>query len=176
MHVLIEEARTYAVKAHNVQRYGDTFPYYKHLDDVYNVLIKFGFTEEKDLDILIGAWLHDTLEDTATSYSDIKKIFGQEVAEIVYCMTDELGRNRKERKDKTYPKIRSNGKSVILKVADRIANVEFSSIQKSGHIEMYQKEFSDFQQHLRIHRHIDEMWDYLEKITFPQGASNKKAP
>lgn len=161
MNELIAQARAYALKQHASQVYGECFPYYKHLEDVYNILIRFGFTEEKDLDILIAAWLHDIIEDTATSYSDLKKVFGEDVAEIVFCMSDELGRNRKEKKAKTYPKTRSNSKSVILKVADRIANAEFSKSQKSPQFEMYIKEFPDFQYNLRIYRQIDDMWDYL---------------
>lgn len=104
------------------------------------------------------------LEDTATSYTDIKKQFGENIAEIVFCMTDEMGRNRKEKKQKTYPKIRSNPKSVVLKVADRIANIRFSLTQDSGHIEMYRKEFPEFQYELRIYKQIDEMWETINRI------------
>jgi (p)ppGpp synthase/HD superfamily hydrolase len=163
MHDTIKKARAFAQKAHNVQSYGDIYPYYKHCEDVYNVLVRFGFTEERDLNLLIASWLHDAMEDTATSYNDLRKEFGTPVAEIVYCITDEIGRNRKEKKEKTYPKIKTNPEAVILKVADRIANVEFSLTQESGHSEMYRKEFSEFQQ-IRIYRQIDEMWEHLEKI------------
>lgn len=164
MHEQIKKARTYAQRVHNIQAYGECYPYYKHLEDVYNVLLKFGFSEEKDLDILVAAWLHDSIEDTNTSYSDLKKEFGENIAEIVFCMTDEMGRNRKEKKAKTYPKIRSNSKSVILKVADRIVNTEFSKSQQSPQFEMYKKEFEEFQYHLRIYRQIDEMWNHLDSL------------
>jgi len=169
---MIRKARVFAQKAHNVQTYGEIYPYYKHPEDVYNVLLRFNFTEEKDLDLLVGAWLHDTVEDCAISYSDIKKEFGTEIAEIIYCITDEIGRNRKEKKEKTYPKTRSNPKSVILKVADRIANAEFSVTQDSGHADMYRKEFAEFQYELRIYRQIDDMWAHLEKVLFPTGKNN----
>jgi len=52
-----------------------------------------------------------------------------------------------------------------LKVADRIANVEFSSTQEGNHLEMYKKEFPDFQYNLRIYKQIDDMWDH-EKSYF----------
>jgi guanosine-3',5'-bis(diphosphate) 3'-pyrophosphohydrolase len=168
MHDQIKKAREFALKAHTTQTYGGIYPYYKHLEDVYNILTKFGFNEDRDLDILVASFLHDTIEDTNVSYTDLKKAFDENIAEIVYCMSDEMGRNRKEKKEKTYPKIRSNPKSVILKVADRIANVEFSSTQTSGHIDMYRKEHKDFEYNLRIYRQIDDMWDYLGKILFPE--------
>jgi (p)ppGpp synthase/HD superfamily hydrolase len=166
MNPLIEKARAFALKAHNVQTYGDIYPYYKHCENVYEVLLTYGFNEDTDIDILVAAWLHDTIEDTNTSYNDIKKEFGIDVAEIVYCVTDELGRNRKEKKEKTLPKIRSNPKAVILKVADRLANVKFSAEQKSDHFKMYQNEYPDFQYNLRIYKQIDNMWVDLENMLF----------
>ena len=168
----VKEAREFASKAHIAQEY-DGSPYTKHLDDVFNVLKRFGFTEEEDADLMISSYLHDIIEDTATSYSDLKKKFGIEIAEIVYCMTDELGRNRKEKKEKTYPKLRSNMRSVTLKVADRIANIE-NSLNKGaggGFLDMYKKEFTEFQNQLRIHGHITEMWEHLNKLV--QGAYTK---
>lgn len=166
MHEMIKQAMYYARDAHSTQTY-DEFPYFKHLENTYNVLIEHGFTEDnpEDLPILVAAWLHDTLEDTATSYSDLKKMFGVEVAEIVFCVTDELARNRKERKQKTFPKIRSNSKAIIIKVADRIANVKYGKEKgNTSFIEMYRKEFDDFQRELRIYRHIDEMWTQLNDL------------
>jgi hypothetical protein len=80
-----------------------------------------------------------------------------------------MGRNRIEKKAKTYPKIRSNPIAIVLKVADRIANVEFSSTQTTGYIGMYKKEHSDFEYHLRISNQISEMWEHLKKITFPEN-------
>ena len=170
MNPQIKKAAEFAQRAHMAQMY-DQYPYFKHLENVYNVLLRFGFKEEnlEDLDILIASWLHDVMEDTARSYSDVKKEFGQNVAEIVYCLTDELGRNRKEKKEKTYPKIRSNSKSIILKVADRIANIEYAIENKNqSFVDMYSKEFEDFQHHLRLYKHIDEMWSYLQSL-FPHS-------
>jgi len=167
MHERLIRAREFALAAHNTQIYGGIYPYYKHLEDVHDILVRFMFTEEEDLAILTASFLHDTIEDTATSHSDIKKIFGEEIADIVYDMSDELGRSREEKKAKTYSKTRLNHKSVILKVADRIANVTFSSTQNSKHIQMYREEHNDFEKNLRIYRQVDDMWEYLRSITFP---------
>jgi len=106
MHELLKKAREFALKAHTTQTYGTIYPYYKHLEDVYNVLIKFGFTEDKDLDILTSAFLHDSIENADISYSDIKRAFDENIAEIVYGVTDELGRNRKERENLSKDKIK----------------------------------------------------------------------
>ena len=91
------EARMVAVKLHASQSYDEVFPYEKHLDDVVEVLKRFGYSGK----YVIAGYLHDILEDTGLSYSDVKRYFGEEIAEMVYCVTDELGRNRKEIKDTT---------------------------------------------------------------------------
>lgn len=65
----------------------------------------------------------------------------------------------KEKKQKTYPKIRSNPDAIIIKLADRIANVEWG-----GMTDMYTKEFAEFQDVLRIKDHATKMWEHLEKL------------
>lgn len=153
-----KDARLFAVKAHMNQYYDEVFPYEKHLDDVVEVIKSFGFSGK----FIIAAWLHDALEDTGVSYNDIKKHFGEEVAEMVYCVTDELGRNRKEKKAKTLPKTASNPDAIILKLADRIANIEHG-LKSGGKTEMYKKEYSEFKGALYLNTPTDgrKMWDYI---------------
>jgi (p)ppGpp synthase/HD superfamily hydrolase len=166
MHPQIKLAQEYATRVHAAQTY-DQYPYFHHLEAVYNVLIRAGFKEDDQqaLDILTAAWLHDALEDTTTSYSDLKKLFGLNVAEMVFCVTDELGRNRKERHAKTYPKVRSNTNAIILKLADRVANMLHSiSTDNRDKLKMYIEEFPEFQTQLRLYKHADVLWDDLTGI------------
>jgi|AntAceMinimDraft_12_1070368.scaffolds.fasta_scaffold37445_3 (p)ppGpp synthase/HD superfamily hydrolase len=107
-----------AEKAHSGQSY-DIYPYTYHLKQVVKIANDFGYDQR----VLVASGLHDVLEDTELSYKDIKKAFGEGLTEIVSAVTDELGRNRKERKQKTYPKIIANSKATVVKVCDRIANV-----------------------------------------------------
>lgn len=150
-----KEARMVGVKAHSNQPYDDIFPYEKHLDDVVDVLKRFGFSGM----YIIAGFLHDTVEDDAISYNDIKNHFGIEVAEMVYCVTDELGRNRDEKKRKTLPKTASNPDAIILKLADRIANVEHA-----GKIDMYAKEYKEFKNALFPYstQKAKPMWEHLD--------------
>ncbi len=108
---LIKKAIEFARVAHEGQTYSDVYSYIRHLEMVYDVLVKF---EYEDSIIMASAWLHDVIEDTEVSYQDVKREFGLDVAEAVYGVTDELGRNRKERKAKTYPKIMKNPRSLAL--------------------------------------------------------------
>lgn len=163
----VKEAAYLAISLHGTQTY-DKHPYYYHLEQVVDVLKEFEFTEDK---YIISGYLHDVMEDTAISYNDIKNQFGEDIAEIVYAVTDELGRNRKERKAKTYPKIRANPDAIIIKLADRIANVRNSIINKPQMASMYLKEFEDFKNALYIpfsefgyNSAAEPMWIILENI------------
>jgi (p)ppGpp synthase/HD superfamily hydrolase len=162
---MIEEARKFAVDAHGDQLYG-TLPYFKHLDDVHAVLVETGHTE---LNILASSFLHDAMEDTGISYNDIKKVFGIEIAEIVYCLTDERGRNRQEKHEKTYPKLRSNPDSIIVKLADRIANTRQSLDTESNMYVMYQKEYKQFRWTLFVPGHGTQLWTILDSLMNWQG-------
>lgn len=152
-----KEARMVAVKAHSNQSYDEIFPYEKHLDDVVDVLKRFGFSGQ----FIVAGYLHDAIEDDGISYNDINRHFNKEVAEMVYCVTDELGRNRKEKKEKTLPKTASNPDAIILKLADRIANIEHG-----GKIDMYAKEYQEFKGALYLNTpaHGRPMWEYLDKL------------
>jgi len=154
---LCKEARMVAVKAHGHQDYDGIFPYEKHLDDVVAVLIRFGF----DNKFIIAGYLHDAVEDGSISYNKILRYFGKEIAEMVYCVTDELGRNRKERKAKTYEKLKENPDAIVIKVADRIANIEHG-----GKVDMYRKEHPDFMEALHPHspQDAEDLWRHLERL------------
>ena len=152
-----KEARMVGVKAHSNQSYDEIFPYEKHLDDVVDVLKRFGFSGK----YIVAGYLHDAIEDDGISYNDINRHFNTEVAEMVYCVTDEVGRNRREKKEKTLPKTASNPDAIILKLADRIANIEHG-----GKIDMYAKEYQEFKGVLYLNTPANgrAMWEHLDKL------------
>lgn len=158
MDILLDKAREYAKHYHKNQYYG-YLHYICHLDQVYETLIEHKYIEEK---YQVAAYLHDILEDTDCKYSLLKMEFGEEIAEIVYAVTDEMGRNRKERKEKTYLKIKQNKDAIIVKLADRLANVKYSIETKNiSKFVMYQKEYKNFKKALKIEN--NSLWDYLER-------------
>jgi len=114
---------------------------------------------------------HDLIEDTRNTYNDVKKVLGEQVADIVYALTNEKGKNRAERaNDKYYEGIRNTPYAVFVKLCDRIANVQYSKSRGSAMFEMYKKENSKFLQqmgytnligeHIPTHKY-KEMFDYL---------------
>lgn len=152
------DAREYAVLAHGGQRYGDG-PYQDHLDDVVKILLDYGHT---DPELISAGYLHDVLEDTLVSHDDLEKEFGTCVAKLVYAVTDGPGMSRIERKMRPLQEIPRTPGALFVKLADRIANVEFSSRSGStAMLEMYRNEQSEFERCLRGPISAEPMWDRL---------------
>lgn len=142
----IHSAADFAIKRHAGQKYGD-LPYAAHLADVVLMLIGAGFTEPE---MEAAGWLHDVLEDTPTTLGEIDRLLGSPVAVLVHAVTSEPGRNRKERNEQTYPKIRQAGPLAVgLKLADRIANVQSCWRTRDAKLFMYHREYRDFRAALR---------------------------
>lgn len=138
----IDRVAKAACKAHldRNQKYGDYLPYTFHLRAVVENL-----PSNASADLVMAAWLHDAIEDAGMTYNDVLTLTGSTVcAEIVYAVTNEMGRNRKERHDKTYPKIRANQDAITLKLADRYANTEFSKATGHRMFGVYVSELPEF--------------------------------
>lgn len=157
---ITKEAAYVAISAHGFQTYAG-YPYYYHLEQVVDVLKEFGYTEDK---FVCAGYLHDSIEDGDLSYNDVKKKFGEEIAEIVFCVTDEMGRNRREKKAKTLPKIASNRDAIVIKLADRIANLRQGIKDQDDRRMMYVKEHDQFEAMLHEAGHADEMWAELRSL------------
>ncbi len=145
---LVQKAYNYAVKCHSETNHlYDGKPYSYHLKMVYDNGLRFkkciplAFIDN----VFAACWLHDTIEDCRVTYNDIKSEFGFEVAEIVYALTNDKGKNRKERAGENYYKgIRETKFATFVKLCDRIANVEYSKNTGSSMYEKYKKEMDEF--------------------------------
>jgi len=162
--LLVEQAELFARLIHKNQFYGE-LPYTKHLEEVILTLQEFGVI---DGIVLSGAWLHDSLEDTPVTYELLKSVFGSEVADIVFDLTNESGKNRKEILEKTAPKTRENYAALTIKLADRIVNTEFSIDNNLKLYKMYKKEFPRFKELLYRENEKDrvilDLWEHLEGL------------
>ena len=135
----VEAARKYAIEHHGSQMFGEQ-PYYYHLDMVYSITLEFGLSEEYQ----IAAYLHDLLEDTEIKKSDLVVAFGEEIAEMVFCVSG-FGETRKEKQENIHSKMKDNFKSINLKMCDRLANLKTSKINKPKLYKRYCKEHEEFQ-------------------------------
>ncbi len=142
-------AQEYATKCHKETNhlYGDGLPYYFHLKQVYDTAhhFKFLIPEDKWETIFAACWCHDIIEDCRQTYNDVKQNTSIEVAEIVYALTNEKGKNRAERaNDKYYAGIKNIPYADFVKLCDRIANVNYSTTMGSSMINAYRKENDKF--------------------------------
>lgn len=149
--------------------YAEYLPYEYHLRMVVGVFERFKHLVEeiKREDVKMACFGHDLIEDARISYSDLKKELGHYVADLVYALTNEKGKTRKERaNDKYYEGIRSEKYGIFVKMCDRIANVEYSKMSGSRMFEMYKKENEDFIKSLDIKEYhmCFSMKVYLDKV------------
>ena len=142
----------FAIEAHaSVNQTYDGKPYSVHLAMVFSQAMKFidCIPKKRRNDVLNAVWLHDTIEDCRLTYNDILKISNKEVAELVYALTNEKGKNRAERANqKYYNGIRDVEYATFIKLCDRLANVIYSRETNSRMFDVYKKENQDFLKHL----------------------------
>ncbi len=129
---IIKEAYDYAYKSHEGQLRKSGDPYIVHPLDVALILSEL----HTDPVTLVAALLHDVIEDTDTTYEDIKKIFGEEIALLTEGVT-KLGQYKFSRTEKEADKIAAQAKNyqkmllamakdirvIIVKLADRLNNM-----------------------------------------------------
>jgi (p)ppGpp synthase/HD superfamily hydrolase len=109
------QAYVFAEQKHRTQRDDNGEPYIDHPVRVYYMLCNV----TKDDDVLYAALLHDTIEDTDTTYQELVDNFGQRVADLVNEVTHE-GTN--DSHGYYFPRLHSK-EGIIIKFADRLDNI-----------------------------------------------------
>lgn len=162
----------------NTNHFYDNHPYEYHLNktveefESWKHLLPINLFSKNSVDITlnvikIACYGHDLIEDTRTSYSECKKQLGPEVADIIYAVTNEKGRNRKEKaNDKYYEGIKNTKGAVFVKLCDRLANVKYSKEQNSPMFKKYQEEHSNFLKQMGYQENntYKLMFDYLTNL------------
>lgn len=167
--ILLIKIRNFAIDCHkNVNQLYDGLPYHVHLQNVVNYVNKFKhlLTEDEYILTICVAWCHDILEDANMTYNDLKKVVGNDVADIVFLLTNHRGKNRGERANHDYYLgIKNNHIALFVKLCDRLGNLTHSVIYNTdtNKLEMYIGEIPHFKEKL-YNGLYDEMWDYLEHI------------
>ncbi len=84
---LLDRAIVFAVKAHrNTERRGKGFPYIVHPMEAMEIVS----TITSDQELLAAAALHDTIEDTDVTVEQLREMFGERIAELVYAESDQF--------------------------------------------------------------------------------------
>lgn len=84
---LLDRAIVFAVNAHhNTERRGKGFPYIVHPMEAVEIVA----TITSDQELLAAAALHDTIEDTDVTVEDIRREFGDRIADLVHAESDQF--------------------------------------------------------------------------------------
>jgi (p)ppGpp synthase/HD superfamily hydrolase len=120
-----DEALQFAARAHAAVRQarkGTRFPYVVHPIRVADIVDRYGYGS----DVVVAAFLHDTIEDTEVTAADVDAVFGTRVRELVEAVSepDKAARWR-VRKERTIAALeRGDDPDVLaLTAADKLDNV-----------------------------------------------------
>ena len=129
---LIDRAVEYANAKHRYQKRKDGSPYIIHPLAVAQIVAEMGL----DSDAILGALLHDCIEDTDASHEDIEKLFGVTVAELVEGVTKLTRANfstseqaQMENLRKMFMAMSKDIRVVLIKIADRLHNMRTMQYQ-----------------------------------------------
>ena len=166
----LSKAYTFALNAHKDQKRDSGDPYLTHPVAVADIL-----TELKlDSATIATGLLHDTIEDTKTTYKTVEKEFGKEVADLVEGVTkiSELeGKVIQNSKAENIRKlILATSKDVrvlLVKLADRLHNMRtLSSISDTDRRKRIAKETMEIFAPLADRMGMNHIRDELEDLSF----------
>ncbi|MFC5045792.1 HD domain-containing protein [Aquimarina hainanensis] len=126
---LYQKAIKFAGEKHATQKIpGSEANYLVHISNVaMEILMAYSAQKNFNIDLAIqAAILHDVIEDTDTTYEEVKKNFGGSVADAVLALTKNvsLPDKRDQMKD-SLSRINKLSKEVgMVKLADRITNLQ----------------------------------------------------
>jgi guanosine-3',5'-bis(diphosphate) 3'-pyrophosphohydrolase len=121
---VVLQALAFAADKHRDQRRKDALasPYINHPIALANVLVREGGVT--DPAVLAAALLHDTVEDTQTTPSELRAAFGPAIAAIVEEVTDDKSLPKAERKRLQIAHAAAmTTEAKLVKLADKICNL-----------------------------------------------------
>ena len=124
---LLQKAMEFAAVKHTGQvRKGTTIPYFTHVMEAMEIVSRM--TEDEE--IRAAAVLHDTLEDTDTSYEELEKAFGKRVADLVNAESEDKRKGQPEaetwmdRKQETIAHLEEADTDVLMiALGDKLSNI-----------------------------------------------------
>jgi len=166
---LIEKAYVFCAKAHAGQVRLSGEPYLMHPLEVAGILAQMRL----DIYSVASGLLHDTLEDTRTSLEEIRRLFGDEVSQIVDGVT-KIGKfefsSTEERQAENMRKMimamANDIRVILVKLADRLHNMRTLSFQIPEKRRVIAQETHDIYAPLSGRLGIDWIRTELEDLSF----------
>lgn len=133
---LLDRALLYSIRMHLSQKRKSGEPYITHPVAVANLLLDIGL----DCATVAAALMHDCVEDTSATGADIKRLFGDEIEELVLGVTklDKIVFKSKEEEQaenfrRMFFAMAKDIRVILIKLADRLHNmrtIEFLSQER----------------------------------------------
>jgi (p)ppGpp synthase/HD superfamily hydrolase len=97
-------------------------PYFNHLVEVAELIASS--SDELDVELVMAALLHDTVEDTGVTFAELEERFGGDVASLVAEVTDDKSLPKETRKELQVRNAhKKSERAQMLKLADKISNL-----------------------------------------------------
>ncbi|MCC1491030.1 bifunctional (p)ppGpp synthetase/guanosine-3',5'-bis(diphosphate) 3'-pyrophosphohydrolase [Cognatishimia sp. F0-27] len=176
---MIRAAYDYGQAMHSGQFRKSGEPYFSHPVAVAAILTE----QQLDDATIITALLHDTIEDTRSTYSDVSQLFGSEIADLVDGVTKltNLQLSSTETKQaenfrKLFMAMSRDLRVILVKLADRLHNMRTIRAMRPGKQHQKARETMDIYAPLAGRMGMQWMREELEDLSFrvlnPEGRSS----
>jgi GTP pyrophosphokinase/guanosine-3',5'-bis(diphosphate) 3'-pyrophosphohydrolase len=166
---LLNRAYVYAMKAHGEQTRASGDPYFSHPLEVAAILTGLKLDDAT----IVAALLHDTIEDTEATRTEIDTIFGHEIGTLVEGLTklkrlELVSREAKQAENlrKLLLAIADDVRVLLIKLADRLHNMRTLEFVPPASRQRIAEETLDIYAPLAGRMGMQEMREELEDLSF----------
>jgi (p)ppGpp synthase/HD superfamily hydrolase len=146
-------------------------PFKKHIEDIEQTLISYGFKDER---LLIALWVANIQREDVPFKARIQ-MFGRDVVKLAFGFNRTNITRRKDLKDNEKEKLAINKDVITLRLAERIANINYAiNNNDSTTFDMYVNSYEDYSDALEIRglTEHENMWKYLYFTCVETGSIN----
>ncbi|MDB5630109.1 MAG: (p)ppGpp synthetase pyrophosphokinae, SpoT/RelA [Tardiphaga sp.] len=166
---LLNRAYVYAMMAHGEQKRASGDPYFSHPLEVAAILTDLKLDDAT----IVAALLHDTIEDTEATRTEIDNIFGAEIGALVEGLTklkrlELVSREAKQAENlrKLLLAIADDVRVLLIKLADRLHNMRTMEFMPPASRKRIAEETLDIYAPLAGRMGMQEMREELEELSF----------
>ncbi len=166
---LIRDSYAYGMEMHAGQKRASDEPYFSHPVEVAAILTE----QQMDDASIVTALLHDTIEDTKSTYGEVSKRFGEEVAQLVDGVTKltnlELHSSETRQAENFRKLLMAMSKDLrvlLVKLADRLHNMRTIKHMKLEKQQQKAHETMDIFAPLAGRMGMQSMREELEDLSF----------
>jgi len=166
---LIRDAYAYGMEMHDGQKRSSGEPYFSHPIEVAAILTE----QQLDDATIVTALLHDTIEDTKSTYSEVAGRFGEEVAQLVDGVTKltnlELHSSKTKQAENFRKLLMAMSKDLrvlLVKLADRLHNMRTIKHMELAKQQQKARETMDIFAPLAGRMGMQHMREELEDLSF----------